>query len=129
MSSAHHSFDELIGESDPRVMEIARRLRRLIFDVHPAAVEVVRLGDRAASFGIGPKKMSEAHSFIMPMNGYVNVGLYFGTSLTDADRLLQGTGTSMRHVKVRSLADADRPALRRLIEAAVEERRRALGGL
>lgn len=38
---------------------IARRLRELVLDVHPDAVEVVRLGDRAATDGLGPPVHSE----------------------------------------------------------------------
>jgi hypothetical protein len=40
--------------------------------------------------------------------------------------LLEGAGKALRHVKIRSANDADRPALRRLLKAALTERRKAL---
>lgn len=40
---------------------IARKLRSVILAVDPVAIQVVRLGDRAATYGVGPKKMSEAY--------------------------------------------------------------------
>lgn len=121
------TFDELIAGLDPEIEGIARHLRTLILNVHPDAVEVVRLGDRAASYGVGPKKMSEAYAYIMPQEGYVNLGFYNGVSLADPEWLMEGTGKRLRHVKVRSKEEAGRPALRRLIEGALAERREALG--
>jgi hypothetical protein len=120
------TFDDLVARLDPKIEQIARRLRALILRVDPDAVEVVRLGDNAASFGLGPKKMSEAYAYIMPKKGYVNLGFYNGAALADPAGLIEGTGKRLRHVKVYSSEDADRPELRRLIEAAREERRETL---
>lgn len=115
------SFADLMAGVGPGVAEIARDLRALILQVHPTAVEVVRLGDRAASFGVGPKKMTEAHTYIMPQRRHVNLGFYRGATLPDPERLLEGTGRAMRHVKIGRPAEVRRPALRRLIEAALAE--------
>lgn len=120
------TFDDLVARLDPKIEQIARRLRTLILRVDPDAVEVVRLGDNAASFGLGPKKMSEAYAYIMPKAAYVNLGFYNGAALADPAGLIEGTGKRLRHVKVYSSEDADRPELRRLIETARAERRQAL---
>ena len=121
------TFDELIAGFDPEIMSISRNLRTLILKIHPDVVEVVRLGDGAASYGIGPKKMSEAYSYIMPKESYVNLGFYYGVSLADPAGLMEGTGKNLRHVKVRSIRDVTKPALRELIKSAFAERRKALG--
>ena len=118
------TFDELMEGFDPEIMSISRNLRTLILKIHPDVVEVVRLGDGAASYGIGPKKMSEAYSYIMPKESYVNLGFYYGVSLADPAGLMEGTGKNLRHVKVRSTRDITKPALRELIKAALTERRR-----
>ena len=99
----------------------------MVLDVHPDAVEVVRLGDRAATYGVGPKKMSEGHTYVMPQSSWVNLGFYHGAALPDPDGRLEGTGARLRHVKVRSVEGARGPALRALVEAALAERRVALG--
>ena len=104
------TFDELVAGADGAVAAIARKLRSVILAVDPVAVEVVRLGDRAATYGVGPKKMSEAYVYVMPQRGQVNLGFFRGTSLDDPEGLLEGTGKAMRHVKVRSIEDADRLA-------------------
>jgi hypothetical protein len=71
--------------------------------------------------------MSELHVYVMPQAKYVNLGFWHGVGLPDPERLLQGTGTKMRHIKVRSVEDAKAPAVRALIAAALAERRTALG--
>ena len=102
-------------------------MRELIIAVDPDCVEVVRLGDRAATFGIGPKKMSEGYAYILPHEKWVNLGFYKGAGLPDPAGMLEGTGARMRHVKIRSVKDAKKPAVRALVEAAISERKQALG--
>ena len=121
------TFDDLVAGLDPEIEQIARSLRTLILDLDADAVEVVRLGDHAASFGLGPKKMSEAYAYIMPKATYVNLGFYNGAALVDPAGLIEGTGKRLRHVKVHSIEEVGKPSLRRLIAAARAERRQALG--
>ena len=121
------TFEELLDIAEESQRETAVKLRTLILSIHPEAVEVVRLGDRAATYGLGPKKMSEGYVYILPYKSWVNLGFYKGADLPDPDNLLEGTGKKLRHIKIRSLADADDPKLRPLIEAALAERKVALG--
>jgi len=111
----------------PAMQPIARRLREIIVDVDPDFVEVVRLGARAATFGVGPKKMSEGYAYIFPHANWVNLGFYKGATLPDPKGLMEGTGAKMRHVKVRSTKDAEQAAIKRLIAEALSERKQALG--
>ncbi len=121
------SFDELLHTVDPELAQIAYRLREIIIRLHPQTVEVVRLGDNAASYGLGPKKMSEAYCYIMPQKRWVNLGFYHGAALPDSQGLLEGSGKRLRHVKVHSLATAEKPYVGDLVTAALAERRTALG--
>lgn len=120
------SFDDLLHISQPSQHAAMQRLREIILEVDPAACEVVRLGDRAATYGVGPKKMSEGYAYIMPCAAWVNLGFYKGTDLPDPEGLLEGTGSKLRHVKIHSPDAVESPALRALLAAALEERRRAL---
>ena len=119
------SFDDLLSMSHPSQHAAMKRLREIILEVDPVACEVVRLGDRAATYGVGPKKMSEGYAYIMPFTAWVNLGFYKGTDLPDPEGLLEGTGSKLRHVKIRSLDAVERPSIRALLAAALEERRRA----
>ena len=120
------TFDELMSESEEALRPIARRLREIVLEVHPEAVEVVRLGDRAATYGLGPKKTSEGYCYVLPYKHWVNLGFFQGVALPDPDGLLEGTGAKLRHVNVRSPEAAGQPAIRALIKAALAERSDAL---
>ncbi len=121
------TFDELLAQSAQVLRPVATRLREIILEVHPDAVEVVRLGERAATYGLGSKKMSEGYCYVLPYTSWVNLGFLQGAGLPDPEGLLEGTGAKLRHVGVRSLEASENPALRSLIEAALAERRAALG--
>ena len=120
------SFDDLLSLTAAPLRPVVSALREAVLDVHADACEVVRLGDRAATYGVGPRKMIDGYAYILPHAGWVNLGFYRGVDLPDPDALLEGTGARMRHVKVRTVDEARRPAVRSLVVAAHAERRDAL---
>jgi hypothetical protein len=123
------TFAEVISGASEGVREIAIRLREIIDEIHPECVEVPRPGESAAAYGVGPKKMSEAYAYIMPQKTYVNLGFFHGASLVDAANLLEGSGKAMRHIKVYDLEQANKPEIRELLSASIQERKKALGRL
>ncbi len=121
------TFEDLIAGASPEVQEICKELRKVILAVHPEAIEVVRLGYKAASYGVGLKKMSEAHTYIMPLKDRANLGFYYGALLEDEAGLLEGTGKKLRHIKVRTLESAKSSQTKNLIRLALDERTKTLG--
>lgn len=121
------TFDDLLETAAESFRPIMVSLKKIILEIDPNATEVVRLGDRAATFGVGPKKMSEGYCYIMPHKSWVNLGFYKGAHLDDPNGLLEGTGKSLRHIKIRSSEDVVQAGVRKLIEDAFEERKTALG--
>jgi hypothetical protein len=66
------------------------------------------------------------------MTGKEHVTFIFlrGAALLDPEGLLEGTGKSVRHVKVRTTADVKKPALKKLIvEAAKLNKRKPIVGM
>jgi len=122
MATRFGTFDDLLAITAEPMRAIVIALREMVLAVHEDAVEVVRLGERAATYGVGPKKMSEGHTYVLPYENWVNLGFYRGVGLPDPEGLLDGTGAKMRHVKVRTLDEAHAPALRDLVRAATTER-------
>lgn len=57
---------------------------------------------------------------------HVNVGFFHGAELADPDRLLQGTGRFMRHVKLGPDHTVEARALAELIETAYQDIRERL---
>lgn len=119
------AFNELIDASPPEVKELARAVRDLVFDVLPQAVEVVWPRQRSIGWGTGPKKFTEQFAYLMPFKGHVTLGFYRGGELPDPDGLLPSSGgrqvsgtLAMRSLRIASLDDVRRPALRALVEAS-----------
>ena len=117
------TFDDLLEITEESLRPIVTALREIIVEVDPNTCEVVRLGDRAATYGVGPRKMLDGYAYILPYKRWVNLGFYEGVDLADPECLLEGTGAKMRHVKVRSVDDARRVAVRALVEGAMERRK------
>jgi hypothetical protein len=79
-------------------------VRELLHDGCPVAC----LGD--APFG-----------YVNVFTSHVNVGFFHGAALPDPDRLLQGSGKFMRHVKLRPGTATNDAALSGLIHKAYED--------
>jgi hypothetical protein len=76
-------------------------VRELLHDGHPTACV------RDAAF-----------AYVDAFKAHVNVGFFRGAEIPDPDRLLEGTGKFMRHVKLRPEAEVDATALVKLIQTA-----------
>jgi hypothetical protein len=66
--------------------------------------------------------MTEHYAYIGVQGSHVNLGFYHGASLPDPAQLLEGTGKELRHVKLRSVADSERPAIAALLREAIADR-------
>ena len=121
------TFKDVVHDSKPHMAAIAYRLRDLIADVYPDAVEVPRPAEQHASYGVGSGKASEIFGYICPMQGYVRLGFYYGAALPDPRGLLEGAGKRLRHIKLYSPTEVERLEIRQLLEAAVRERKKAHG--
>jgi len=100
------------------VQAIALRLRVLILEIVPNAIEQVDQPGKLIGYGFKPT-YKDTICVIMPLKSAINLGFPRGTELPDPERLLTGTGKRARHVKITTLQDADLPGLRGLIEASV----------
>src|SRR5262249_20590006 len=108
-----HDHSGPLGAIAQRWFEVMRGcgddVRELLHDGHPTAC----VGD--AAFG-----------YVNAFTAHVNVGFFRGAELADPDRLLEGTGKFMRHVKLMPEHDIAATALRKLIETAYVDMKRQL---
>src|SRR5690606_15345295 len=65
-----------------------------------------------------------AFAYVGVFRAHVNVGFFRGAELPDPQRLLEGTGKRMRHVKLRPEHGIDEEALTALIEASYADMKR-----
>jgi hypothetical protein len=92
------------------VLEEAPDAEEKIYGNHPSAVW----------FGFG-LKMKDMFCYIATATKHVNLCFCQGALLSDPNRVLEGAGKIMRHVKLRSERDLERPFVRRYIRAAIEQ--------
>jgi len=113
-------FDDFLASYSPDVQKLAKRTRKLIFDVTPGVSEHVYPAMKVVRYGLQGNKMSGLVFGIMPTKTGVSLGFMHGASLDDPKGLLEGTGKNLRHVKLKKKEDVDDPALKALLEAELE---------
>lgn len=122
-TQAHGRFSDILELANPALRPICAALRSLVASQHTDFVELVWPRQKIASFGVGPKKMTQHYAYIGVQGSHVNLGFYHGASLADPTGLLEGTGRQMRHIKIRDVADVNSAAVANLLRQAIAERK------
>jgi hypothetical protein len=112
------AFDRHLESTAPAVADIARALRLAVLAGFPDAVETFDPADGLLAIGTG-RSMRNFRFAIIPHKAHVNLQLADGVDLPDPDGRIEGTGKRVRHVKVRSVADASSDWVRRVVAAQV----------
>ncbi|HEX6479305.1 MAG TPA: DUF1801 domain-containing protein [Ktedonobacteraceae bacterium] len=104
-------LEHLPSEKKPTV----ETLRRLIGSVAPEAHEIIYHD----ALGYGPTDSGfDRIVYVTVFEKHLNLGFFFGGFLPDTERLLVGSGKRMRHLKIRSVQEAENPAITRLLARA-----------
>jgi hypothetical protein len=93
------------------------RLRRLV----PGATQMVYDNWNGLVVGFGPsERPSDAVVSILMVSDHVSLCfLQNAPELPDPKHLLKGSGNVVRHIRLESASDLDKPAIRALVKAAV----------
>jgi hypothetical protein len=102
--------EEFISQYDPNVQKLALAARALVHRLVPDAEEKLLRPWKMVAYG-----RSKKFCAISPRKAWVNLQFHGGTSLPDSLGLLEGTGKSMRHVKIESLRYLKRKPLAELL--------------
>jgi hypothetical protein len=106
---------------DRQIADLALALREIVLEEAPDASEsIYRVYTVAIWFGFSGK-MKDMFCYIATNAKHVNLGFPRGTSLADPNRVLEGSGKAMRHIKFASIDDVERYFVRRYIQAAMEQ--------
>jgi hypothetical protein len=109
---AYASFDAYLKDQSPRNQTIIRSLRRLVKRTEPALVEAVKWGNGCWVGDDGPV------AYVFSASEYVQFGFFYGSSLKDPKRMLEGTGKFVRHIKVPARSTIDERAFAALLRQA-----------
>ena len=121
-NQTHGVFNDLLTVAEPEFRPLCEALRNLVASLHPGFVQVVWPKQKIASFGFGPKKMTEHYAYIAVLRSHVDLGFYRGVSLPDLTGLLEGNGKKLRHVKLLSVSAANDVAISTLLRHAIKDR-------
>jgi len=111
-----------LASYDPQVSSLALAVREVVLEEAPEARESISKGYAVSiGFSFTGKPLKDGFCIIATHSRYVNLLFNRGTSLPDPNRVLEGTGKTMRHIKINNEADLDRPYVRRYIQAAISE--------
>jgi hypothetical protein len=120
-SEVDADVEKLLAAHPPEQRTIEQALRSAIRREFPGAIERVDFGNRLIAFGRS-MRMRGLLFAIIAHQSWVNLQLADGAELPDPDRLIEGTGKRIRHVKIRSIADASSPRVVAIIRAQVAAR-------
>jgi hypothetical protein len=117
----HRQLLGFLKAYDPHIAELALALREIILEEAPDASEsIYQVYTVAIWFGFSGK-MKDMFCYIATSAGHVNLGFPRGASLPDPNRVLEGEGKAMRHIKFANLRELERPFVQRYIQAAMEQ--------
>ncbi len=111
MSKAHDAV-ALLAELAPPLRAVVKRLRSFVRKHAPKLTEQIKWGSLCF---VGRGIVCYAHA----LEQHVDFGFFQGARLDDPDRLLQGKGKFLRHVKVRKPADVKEKQLVPLLKQAL----------
>jgi hypothetical protein len=112
---------KLLAEHPPEQQAIEQALRATIRREFPGAVEQVDFGNKLIAFGRSMKMRGLLFALIAHKS-WVNLQLADGADLPDPNGRIEGTGKRIRHIKIRSVADASSPAVVDAIRAQLAAR-------
>ena len=108
------AVDEFVKRRvQPEHRPVVALVRKLMRENAPAATEEIE-------YGIPMWVGTYAFAFMNPTKTAITFGFSHGVHLTDRYGLLEGRGKWARHVKLRSVEDANVPALRSYIKQAAK---------
>jgi hypothetical protein len=111
---------------DRPIADLALALREIILEEVPDASEsIYQVYTVAIWFGFSGK-MKDMFCYIATNAAHINLGFPRGSTLPDPNRVLEGDGKAMRHIKFASHRDLERSFVRRYIRASIEQLGRAV---
>jgi hypothetical protein len=110
---AAKTVDEYAASFPGWQAEAIGAIRQIIREAAPKATESIKWAQPVWEEN-GPMVWLKAYKT------YVNLGFWRGVELTDPKGLLEGDGNLMRHVKITSLEELNKPAIKRFVTQAAK---------
>ena len=114
-------LDAMINRQPPEMKKLTKAVLAKLRPRFPGAIEMVY--DKANTLVIGFCPDERASNVITSMAVYrkwINLYFFEGDAMPDPEGLLKGSGAMVRHVRITSAEELDRPAVKALISEALK---------
>jgi hypothetical protein len=112
-------LEAFLGKYQPGIAAVGRACVKRMRARLPGCDALVYDNYQALAVGFSPDgKTGSAFISVALYPRWVSLFFLQGAALSDPERLLQGSGTAVRHVRLARAEDLDLPAIRALIDAA-----------
>jgi hypothetical protein len=114
-------LDRIIAKQPPEMARLTKQVLAKLRPRFPGAVEMVYDKKRALVIGFCPdERASNVINSIGVYSKWINLYFFEGDTLPDPDGLLQGSGHTVRNIRITSSADLDHPAVKALMAEALK---------
>jgi len=114
-------LDRIIAKQRPEMAKLVKAVLAKLRPRFPGAVEMVYDKKRGMVLGFCPDdRASNVINSIGVYSKWINLYFFEGNTLPDPDGLLQGEGNIVRHIRLNSADDLDRPAIKALMAEALK---------
>ncbi len=114
-------LDRIIAKQPPEMAKLTKAVLAKLRPRFPGAVEMVYDKKRGMVVGFCPdERASNVINSIGVYSKWINLYFFEGDTLPDPDGLLQGSGHTVRNIRIVSAADLDRPAVKALMAEALK---------
>lgn len=111
---------DLLKSYDRGIQELALALREVVIEeLAPCFEYILEVYIISLNYG-SSDRMKDSICYIGVQKNHINLGFHKGTSLRDPQRILDGTGKQMRHIKIKSISDLLNPSIRAYLQEACE---------
>ncbi len=119
--SAEKQLDCFLDAYTPEIAALARKALAKLRKRLPHAIEMVYDNYNALACGFGPdERVSNVIFSIALYPKHINFFFLQGAKLPDPDGLLQGEGSTVRHIRLEDETTLDRPDVKAMMTTAME---------
>ena len=116
-----NDLDRIIAKQPPEMAKLTKQVLAKLRPRFPGAVELVYDKRRGMVVGFCPdERASNVINSIGVYSKWISLYFFEGDTLPDPDGLLQGSGHTVRNIRIVSAADLDRPAVKALMAEALK---------
>jgi hypothetical protein len=116
-----NDLDRIIARQPPDMVKLTKAVLAKLRSRFPGAVEMVYDKKRGMVVGFCPdERPSNVINSIGVYSKWINLYFFEGDTLPDPEGLLQGSGHTVRHIRIDAAADLDKPAVKALMAEALK---------